>query len=305
MQSLLRTQVKKQLSFSSIIDINNFNHTLGLPVMRINELLSENNQLDELSLAPLGRAIGKGVSAVGSAVGGVKGAWQGAKDQYTQSRDAAQVAARNTVGGSAAQGTAPATTPPAATPATGTTTAPATAAPTNTTQSNRPYVAPAATNAAPKPAATNAAPAPAAPQDDYSPQELENMNKQITAMDDAQLAQVAAKTDLDPTVTAAVKAETEKRKSGQSAAPAANPAAPGTAPAAPTTTAAAPAANTRVPVNVAKQDVDQAINAVAKVRSRDRQNVVTYAKGKIDALQAAPAPTVESVIYSKFLGKMI
>jgi hypothetical protein len=301
MQSLLRTKVKKQLSFSSIIDINNFNHTLGLPVMRINELLSENNQLDELSLAPLGRAIGKGVGAVGSAVGGVKGAWQGAKDQYTQSRDAAQVAARNTVGGSAAQGTAPptatpATTPPTATPATGTATTPAATA----AQSNRPYVAPAATNAAPKPAATNAAPAPAAPQDDYSPQELENMNKQITAMDDAQLAQVAAKTDLDPTVTAAVKAETEKRKSGQSAAPVA-----GTAPATPTTTAAAPAANTRVPVNVAKQEVDQALDSVIKVRSRDRQNVVKYAKSKIDALQAAPAPTVEGVIYSKFLGQMI
>ena len=292
MQSLLRTQVKKQLSFSSIIDINNFNHTLGLPVMRINELLSENNQLDELSLAPLGRAIGKGVGAVGSAVGGVKGAWQGAKDQYTQSRDAAQVAARNTVGGSAAQGTAPATTPPATTPATGTTTAPATAAPTNTTQSNRPYVAPAATNAAAAPAA----------QDDYSPQEIEQMNKQISAMDDTVLSKTAAKTDLDPTVTAAVKAEFEKRKSGQSAAPATN-AAPATAPSG--TAPAAAAANTRVPVNVAKQDVDQAVDSVTKVRSRDRQNVVTYAKGKIDALQAAPAPTVESVIYSKFLGMMI
>jgi hypothetical protein len=63
-------------------------------------------------------------------------------------------------------------------------------------------VAPAA-----KPAA---APAPA--QSDYSPQELAQINKDVAAMDARTLAQVAAKTDLDPTVTAAVKAEVARRK---------------------------------------------------------------------------------------------
>jgi hypothetical protein len=38
------------------------------------------------------------------------------------------------------------------------------------------------------------------------------MNQQIAAMDDAQLAQVAARPNLDPTVTAAVKAALAKRK---------------------------------------------------------------------------------------------
>jgi hypothetical protein len=50
------------------------------------------------------------------------------------------------------------------------------------------------------------------PQGDYSPQELAEINKDIAAMDARTLAQVAAKTDLDPTVTAAVKAEVARRK---------------------------------------------------------------------------------------------
>jgi hypothetical protein len=62
-----------------------------------------------------------------------------------------------------------------------------------------------------KPAvATAAAPAPA--QSDYSPQELAQINKDIAAMNPATLAQVAARTNLDPTVTAAVKAEVARRK---------------------------------------------------------------------------------------------
>jgi len=56
---------------------------------------------------------------------------------------------------------------------------------------------------------------PAASQDDYSPQELQQMNKQLAGRDDAALSKMAANTTLDPTVTAAVKAEIEKRKSGQ------------------------------------------------------------------------------------------
>jgi hypothetical protein len=92
---------------------------------------------------------------------------------------------------------------------------------------------------------------------------------------------------------------TQQQSAPASTEPTTTPA-PNAAPAAEPTRA-----NTRVPVNIAKQDVDQAVNSVTKVRSRDRQNVVKYAKDKIDALQTAPAPAVESVIYSKFLGQMI
>jgi hypothetical protein len=55
-----------------------------------------------------------------------------------------------------------------------------------------------------------AAPAPA--QSDYSPQELAQMNKDLVAMNDIELNKVAARTNLDPTVTAAVKAEVARRK---------------------------------------------------------------------------------------------
>jgi hypothetical protein len=55
-----------------------------------------------------------------------------------------------------------------------------------------------------------AAPAPA--QSDYSPQELAQMNKDLVAMNDIELNKVAARTNLDPTVTTAVKAEVARRK---------------------------------------------------------------------------------------------
>ena len=57
-----------------------------------------------------------------------------------------------------------------------------------------------------------ATPAAAPAQSDYSPQELAQMNKDISSMDPATLAKVAARTNLDPTVTAAVKAEVARRK---------------------------------------------------------------------------------------------
>jgi hypothetical protein len=61
-----------------------------------------------------------------------------------------------------------------------------------------------------KPAAAPAAPAPA--QSDYSPQELAQINKDLAAMADTELNKAAARTNLDPTVTAAVKAEVARRK---------------------------------------------------------------------------------------------
>jgi hypothetical protein len=55
-----------------------------------------------------------------------------------------------------------------------------------------------------------AAPAPA--QSDYSPQELAQINKDLAAMHDIELNKAAVRTNLDPTVTAAVKAEVARRK---------------------------------------------------------------------------------------------
>jgi hypothetical protein len=90
--------------------------------MRINELILEQEQLDELSLAGIGRGIGAAAGAIGRGVGNVQGAWQGAKAAFTQGKDAsANKAARNVAhGGGAAMGktgapaTAPATAPAAA-----------------------------------------------------------------------------------------------------------------------------------------------------------------------------------------------
>lgn len=61
------------------------------------------------------------------------------------------------------------------------------------------------------PAAKPAA-APASAQSDYSPQELAQINKDLAAMADSELNKAAARTNLDPTVTAAVKAEVARRK---------------------------------------------------------------------------------------------
>jgi hypothetical protein len=92
--------------------------------MRINELILEQEQLDELSLAGIGRGIGAAAGAVGRGVGNVQGAWQGAKAAFTQGKaGAADKAARNVAhgGGAAMDKTgAPATAPstaPATTPA--------------------------------------------------------------------------------------------------------------------------------------------------------------------------------------------
>ena len=72
--------------------------------MRINELLVENEQLDELSLAGIGRGIGAVAGAIGRGVGNVQGAWQGAKAAYNQNKDtAANKAARNVAHGGGAQ----------------------------------------------------------------------------------------------------------------------------------------------------------------------------------------------------------
>lgn len=73
--------------------------------MRINDLIVE-QQLDELSLAGVGGAVGKGISGVSTAVNGVKGAWQGAKDAWNGAGNKAFNAARSAVGGQPTPGAA-------------------------------------------------------------------------------------------------------------------------------------------------------------------------------------------------------
>jgi Sec-independent protein translocase protein TatA len=76
--------------------------------MRINELILENQQLDELSFAGVGKGIGQVASGVGQAVGGIKGAYQGAKQRYSQGKQQAQQGAYNAVTGGGQQQPAPA-----------------------------------------------------------------------------------------------------------------------------------------------------------------------------------------------------
>jgi hypothetical protein len=98
--------------------------------MRINEIILEQEQLDELSLAGIGKNIGAAAGMVGRGVGNVKGAWQGAKAAYTQGRDSsARIAARNVAGGGNARVTR---TPPTGTPPTGTPPTPTGTPPTGT-----------------------------------------------------------------------------------------------------------------------------------------------------------------------------
>lgn len=83
--------------------------------MRINELILEQEQLDELSLAGIGRGIGAAAGAIGRGVGNVQGAWQGAKAAFSQGQaGAADKAARNVAHGGGAQmgkGSTPAAAP--------------------------------------------------------------------------------------------------------------------------------------------------------------------------------------------------
>lgn len=56
--------------------------------MKINELILEQKQLDELNLAGVGKGIGDIARGAGAAVQGIKGAWDGAKDAYAQGKGA-------------------------------------------------------------------------------------------------------------------------------------------------------------------------------------------------------------------------
>lgn len=128
--------------------------------MKINEILAEQEQLDELSLKGLGTGLGKVVGApVGAAVQGAKNVWSGVKQGYAAGQNAlapdgkpAPASAGTTASQSATapadDGASPAPSdddasqaPVASTataPAGSTATAPASAKPTNTTPVSSP-----------------------------------------------------------------------------------------------------------------------------------------------------------------------
>jgi hypothetical protein len=105
--------------------------------MKINELISEQTDLDE----GIGSFLGK---AAGNVVGGVKAAWKDAKQGYKDAKSSWDDPAGTGV--PAAPGTTPAADP-------GTAPAPTGGAPAPTGDTGRPYVAPAPTGGAPAPAA--------------------------------------------------------------------------------------------------------------------------------------------------------
>jgi hypothetical protein len=116
--------------------------------MRINELIVESQQIDELSLAG---ALGSAAKGAANVVGGAKGAWAGAKDVYNQQAGrVANVAQRNVqrAGGYKAPQPTPATAP--VTPPTGTTPPATPAAPATPPATPAAPATPPATPAAPE-----------------------------------------------------------------------------------------------------------------------------------------------------------
>ena len=82
--------------------------------MRINELLIEQEQLDELNLKGLGQGIGKAVgTAAGGIVQGAKNVWSGAKQGYAAGQAALAPSTDPATGSGGAVATPPAATPPA------------------------------------------------------------------------------------------------------------------------------------------------------------------------------------------------
>ena len=188
--------------------------------MRINELLVE-EQVDEISLAGIGRGIGKAVGGVAKGVGAVAGGIAGIPGAVKKGFQAGKAVVSGDDEADA-QANAPAANP------------------------NAPAAAPAAGS----------------------------INYQSA---------VANKASAAPSGTPAATANTGTTPpAGNTATPPAS--AGGTAPAADATKAA------KVGVPAGKAAVDQAVNVVQSVRSDRRQDVVKYAKDKIDALAKAPAP---------------
>lgn len=115
--------------------------------MRINELIVESQQIDELSLAGVGKGVGNVIRGTSSAVQGAKGTWQGAKDAWNQGKTAGTYdKARAAVSGIPTNQAAPTGTQPVTPPASAATTpAPTATAPTATTTPAPTTTTPAAT----------------------------------------------------------------------------------------------------------------------------------------------------------------
>lgn len=155
--------------------------------MRINELLSEQQDIDE----GIGSFIGKTAGALGKGVGNVQGAWQGAKDAYGQNRDRTANVAQRVVG--RAGGYDPRKATGVATPA-------GASVPDPAASSGRPYVAPAAARTAPGAAAT--APSPTGPD----PKQLRQQAAELTQQADEIEQQAAAPAPAAPVAPTAAPA---------------------------------------------------------------------------------------------------
>ena len=81
--------------------------------MRINELIVESQQIDEISLAGIGKGIGKAANVAGKAVGGAVGGTVAAAKQFGSGVKQGYQGASNTVGGGAATPRTDNTTVPA------------------------------------------------------------------------------------------------------------------------------------------------------------------------------------------------
>lgn len=141
--------------------------------MRINELITENTQVDEITLGGVGRGLAKGVGAtakgLGGIAGGAAGAWSAAKQGYR--------AAKSAVSGEPQQTTAQ---QPQATVQT-----PATPAAKPTAPAQQPQ-APQPVASAPKPAAAPTGNLDAIKKTYASldPSEREQLKKELDVIDD-------------------------------------------------------------------------------------------------------------------------
>jgi hypothetical protein len=156
--------------------------------MRINELIVESQQIDEISLAGIGKGIGKAANVAGKAVGGAVGGTVAAAKQFGSGVKQGYQGASNAVGGVQTPSTAP----------TGTTSAPTGSAPvaTNAPQTTPSSTAPAGTTQQPATPASNTTQLKAPPvvpgnldgiKKAYSildPNEKEQLKKDLEVIDD-------------------------------------------------------------------------------------------------------------------------
>lgn len=159
--------------------------------MRINELIVESQQIDEISLAGIGKGIGKAANVAGKAVGGAVGGTVAAAKQFGSGVKQGYQGASNAVGGGQAPTTAPAGTTSAPTgTAPVTTSAPQTTTPA-TTPPGTTQQQPAATAPVASPTQLKAPPVAPGSLDGikkaYStldPNEKEQLKKDLEVIDD-------------------------------------------------------------------------------------------------------------------------